>query len=147
MTSNQKLISANIKNLPRIFSSFIDNRETHELKLVLNDESEIVDVPESDSESENSDDDIKNTEITEGETDMKEHLKHLNGNRLKYDDWCHVGWAINDGGYSFELYDEFSQRSDCYNREEAYKTFYNQCKKKKKYTVRTIYWMLKQDAP
>ena len=63
--SHQQLIPATVKNLPRIFSSFIDNRKTHELKanLVI-DESKVIDVPESDSEEEEDEE--------EDEKEMKE---------------------------------------------------------------------------
>ena len=78
-------------------------------------------------------------------TDMREHLKHLNDKRLTHDDWLHIGWALK--GYPFELYDEFSKRADCYDIDEAYQVFNSECKTKKKYTVSTIFWMLKQDDP
>ena len=52
--NHQKLIPATIKNLPRIFSGFIDNRKTHELKVtnISIDNSKTIDVSESDSEEE-----------------------------------------------------------------------------------------------
>ena len=76
--SHQKLIPATVKNLPHIFSSFIDNRKTHDIKINLNiDESKIVDISDSDSEEEDEVDEEEGKKINPECEDkiVKEFLK------------------------------------------------------------------------
>lgn len=165
--TGNEVIPDPINNLPRVFSSFIDNRPCHKLKPVLPKRYVSVDEPvlpkryvnvdepeEDDSDSDEAceiefEDEGKKTETTvtpEKIEEMRGVLAHLSNERLKHNYWLKIGYGLK--GYPFELYDDFSKRSlEHYNRDEAFKVFNSEGDPKKKCTVGTIYFYLKQDDP
>ncbi len=85
---------------------------------------------------------------TKGAVDITRVLNGLNEKRVNdYTYWLNAGFALKNGGYSCEVWDEWSKKGRSYKYGVCEKAWRGFGSKEKTITVATLFYWLKEDNP
>ena len=123
------------------------NSEAQKALMIIDDMSLITLSLENDPQAVNTDNNIDKTKVYKI-SEIKKYLDKLPSNFYdNYDDWLHVGMALHhtfddteDEQEAIQLFDEFSKKSDKYEKGAAYKKWKTFEKKEDGYTLGTIFY-------